>query len=151
MDITYYLPEIIFAVLAAAALIWAVCFMREMILLSRGKVTCVHCRHTTPKNSPKKYLVLLPISFGTTYEDAEHYLPSHLQPVMGIDQIPTGRRACWVELYSCGRCGREQVSVTDFLLVRGVEDVKKTYILPSEPFQKLIDRWETMAVMGVHC
>ena len=151
MDLTYYLPEIIFGLIVVVALIWGVCFVREMFLFSKGKTTCVYCKKTTFKDSPKKYLFLLPISFGTTYEDAEHYLPSHLMPIMGTDHIPTGRRACWVELYSCGRCGREQVSVTDFLLVRGVEDVKKTYILPSEPFQKLIDRWETMAVMGVHC
>ena len=32
MDLTYYLPEIIFAVLAAAALIWAVCFVADRIL-----------------------------------------------------------------------------------------------------------------------
>ena len=150
MDITYYLPEIIFCLIVVVALIWGVCFVREMFLFSKGKTTCVYCKKTTFKDSPKKYLFLLPISFGTTYEDAEHYLPSHLMPIMGTDHIPTGRRACWVELYRCGRCGKEQVTVTDFLLVRGVEDVKGTYLLPYEPFQRLIDRWESMAVTGIH-
>ena len=129
MDLTYYLPEIIFGLIVVVALIWGVCFVREMFLFSKGKTTCVYCKNTTFKDSPKKYLFLLPISFGTTYEDAEHYLPSHLMPIMGTDHIPTGRRACWVELYRCGRCGKEQVTVTDFLLVRGVEDVKGTYLL----------------------
>lgn len=150
MDLTYYLPEIIFGLIVVVALIWGVCFVREMFLFSKGKTTCVYCKKTTFKDSPKKYLFLLPISFGTTYEDAEHYLPSHLMPIMGTDHIPTGRRACWVELYRCGRCGKEQVTVTDFLLVRGVEDVKGTYPLPYEPFQRLIDRWESMAVTGIH-
>lgn len=150
MDFTYYLPEILLALFAAAALIWGVGFIREMVLLSKGNSTCVHCKHTTSKVSPKKYLFLLPISFGTTYEDAEHYLPAHLRPIMGTDHIPTGKRACWVEAYACSRCGRQQVTVTDFLLVRGVEDVKGTYTLPYEPFEKLIDRWESMAVTGIH-
>ena len=150
MDFTYYLPEIIFAVILAVALIWGVCFIREMILHSKGKAACVYCRHVTSKISPKKYLFLLPVSFGTKYADAKHYLPTHLRPIMGTDQIPTGKRACWVERYSCNRCGREQVMVTDFLLVRGTEDVKGTYVLPYEPFQKLIERWESMAVTGIH-
>lgn len=150
MALTYYLPEIILAVVVAAVLIWGVCFIREMVLHSKGKTTCVYCKHSTSKVSSKKYLFLLPISFGTTYEDAKHYLPSHLRPIMGTDQIPTGRRACWVELYTCSKCGKEQVAVTDFLLVRGTEDVKGTYQLPYEPFQNLIERWEYIAVAGIH-
>jgi len=150
MDFTYYLPEIVFAVILAIALIWGVCFIREMVLHSRGKSTCVYCKRTTSKVSPKKYLFLLPLSFGATYGDAEHYLPNHLMPIMGTGQIPTGRRACWVELYSCSQCGRQQVAVTDFLLVRGAEDVKGTYLLPYEPFERLIERWESIAVTGIH-
>lgn len=150
MDFAYYLPEIIFGIIVIAALIWGVCFIRQMFLYSKGKTTCVYCKHTTTKDSPQKYLFLLPISFGTVYEDAEHYLPSRLKPIMGTNQIPTGRRACWIERYACSRCGRQQVTVTDFLLVRGTEDVKGTYLLPYEPFQRLIERWEAIAVTGTH-
>ena len=64
MDFTYYLPEIIFSVILAVALIWGILFIREMVLHSKGKTTCIYCKHTTSKDSPKKYLFLLPISFG---------------------------------------------------------------------------------------
>lgn len=150
MDFTYYLPEIFFGLIVAVALIWGICFAREMFLFSKGKTICIHCKHAASKVSPKKHLFLLPVSFGETYENAEQYLPSHLKPIMGTNHIPTGRRACWVELYSCSKCRKEQVTVTDFLLVRGQEDVKATYILPCEPFLKLIERWESMAVTGIH-
>lgn len=150
MDLSYYLPEIVLGIIAAAALIWGVCFTREMFLFSKGKVTCVHCRKTTSKDSSKKYLFLLPISFGQKYEDAEHYLPSHMTPIPGTDWIPTGRRACWVELYACSRCGRELVTVTDFLLVRDTEDVKAEYVLSAGPFLSLIDSWEALAKRGAY-
>ncbi len=34
MDFTYYLPEIIFSVILAVALIWGILFIREMVLHS---------------------------------------------------------------------------------------------------------------------
>ena len=140
-DLIYYLPQIILGIVAAAVFIWVIFFIRELIRNSHGKSTCIHCKKAAEKVSPEPYLFLLPVSFGDKYEDAEQYLPSHMRPIMSTRQIPTGRMACRLEVYGCSHCGKRQVTVTDFLLVRGEEDIKRTYELPYEPFGPLIESW----------
>ncbi|MCI8886878.1 MAG: hypothetical protein HFG70_02220 [Hungatella sp.] len=139
--LTYYLPQIIFGILAAVVLVWLVFFIRELILRSHGKAVCIHCKKAAEKVSPEPYLFLLPVSFGDKYEDAEQYLPSHMRPIASEQMIPSGRRACRLEVYSCGHCGKRYVIITDFLPVRGEEYIKGIYELPYEPFQPLIERW----------
>lgn len=144
MNLTYYLPEILLGGLAATALIWGILFVRSLLLNSKGKTACRHCKGIASKTSEHPYLFLLPISFGVKYEDPEHYLISHMEPILSKSQIPSGRRACWVTVYCCPKCGSRQVEVTDFLQVRGEECLEGTYIFSYEPFQPLIERWKTL-------
>ena len=92
--LTYYLPQIIFGILAAVVLVWLVFFIRELILRSHGKAVCIHCKKAAEKVSPEPYLFLLPVSFGDKYEDAEQYLPSHMRPIASEQEdVPAGWRS----------------------------------------------------------
>lgn len=144
MNITYYLPELLLGGAVAAFLIWGIFFARDMFRYSRGGATCMHCQSVASKVTTPAYLFLLPVSFGAKYEDAQNYLLSHMKPILGKEEIPSGRRACHVEVYQCGKCGKKQVQVTDFLQVRGEESLEGTYIFPFEPFQQLLSRWEIL-------
>ena len=140
----YNLPEIIFGIVAVSVLIWCVFFMRERMLYSGGKTSCMDCKAAASRVVTPPYLFLLPVSFDAKYEDPENYLLSHMKPILGKDQIPSGRRACHMEVYQCGKCGRKQVVITDFLQVRGRENPEGTYIFAHEAFQPLIQRWEAI-------
>ena len=144
MNLTYYLPEILFGVLVAAALIWGILLIRSLYLNSKGKATCRHCKGVASKTSEQPYLFLLPISFGAKYEDAENYLLSHMKPIREKSQIPSGRRACWVTVYCCQKCNRKQVEITDFLQVRGNENLEGTYTFSYEPFEPFIQQWKSL-------
>ena len=144
MSLTYYLPEILFGCLAIVAILWGIMFIWSIFLSSKGKCSCRHCKGIASKTSEPPYLFLLPISFGTKYEDSEHYLASHIQPISDKSQSPSGRRACWVQVYCCPKCNQKQVEITDFLQVRGEETVESTYIFDYETFQPFIERWKRL-------
>lgn len=144
MDFTYYLPEILLGCAVAALLIWGIFFARDMFRYSRGGATCIHCQSAASKVTTPPYLFLLPISFGTKYEDPQNYLLTHMRPILGKGEIPSGRRACHVEVLQCGKCGKRQVQITDFLQVRGEETLEGTYTFPIEPFGPLLSRWDEL-------
>ncbi len=142
MNPAYYLPEIIFVIALAVALIWGIFFVRDLGRTKKGESTCIYCKAAAAKISPYTYLFLIPVSFGETYENAEKYLLSHMKPIAGKEKIPTGMRACYVEVYNCSRCDKKHVVVKDFLQVRGEDYIKGTYEFAYEPFRPLLEAWE---------
>lgn len=66
----------------------------------------------------QKRLYLLPCYFGDTHEESAAYYINNLALIDNLEQIPTGRRAAYVSLFSCGSCTNKTVSVVDFLKVR---------------------------------
>ncbi len=148
MEVTYYLPEILFGVLGLAAVIWAVALVTDLIRGKYGETSCIHCRGKAVKEGYGPCLFLLPLHFGETYEDSEEYLRTHMKPIYSKEQIPTGMRACWLEVYRCERCDKQQVKITDFLDVRGEESIKKTCVFPYETFRPLVEQWREDAAAG---
>lgn len=141
-DLVYYLPTIILVIVVIVALVWGAGIVREVLRAKRGEITCMYCKAAASKSSQREYLFLIPISFGDQYGDAENYLRSHMWPIMGKDRIPTGQRACRVEVYRCHKCDKEQVGITDFLQVRGEEYTKGGYVFAYESFRTLLEEWE---------
>lgn len=139
MSLTYYLPEIMFVLLVIGAVILAVCFFRDLSRGKKGESTCVYCKAAASKVSQQPYLFLLPVFFGEQYEDAENYLLSNMVPIMGKEQIPNGRRACYVEVHACSQCDKKQVVITDFLQVRGEDYIKGNYVFSYEKFRPLLE------------
>lgn len=148
MDFTYYLPEILFGTMALAAVIWAVALVIDLSRAKKGEASCVHCKGTAVKEGYGPCLFLLPLHFGEKYEDSQEYLRTHMKPIYSKDQIPTGMRACWLEVYRCERCDKRQVKITDFLQVRGEESIKETYVFPYEPFRSLVEQWRELSASG---
>ena len=145
MSLTYYLPEILFGCLAIVAILLGYhVYLEHLFLVPKANVLADIVKELPPKLLSLLYLFLLPISFGTKYEDSEHYLASHIQPISDKSQIPSGRRACWVQVYCCPKCNQKQVEITDFLQVRGEETVESTYIFDYETFQPFIERWKRL-------
>lgn len=142
MDIVYYLPVIIIVIVVVIALVLGAKIVREVFRTMRGEATCIYCKAAAPKSSKREYLFLIPVFFGDQYDDAENYLRSHMKPIMGKDQIPTGQRACKVEIYRCSKCDKELVEITDFLQVRGAEYVKGGYVFAYESFRHLLEGWD---------
>lgn len=142
MSFTYYLPYIIFAVVIIAAIIWGADIVRDVLRAKRGEITCISCKAAVPKSSQREYLFLIPVSFSDQYDNPESYLRSHMKPIMGKDQIPTGQRACKAEVYRCPQCGKDQVGIIDFLQVRGEEYTRGSYVFAYESFRTLLEAWE---------
>lgn len=113
--ISYYLPVIVIGAVIVAAVVFGIYFIREYLRIRKDGSTCIYCNAEAAKDSPRIYLFLLPVSFGDTYDNAEQYLLSHMVPIRERGQIPTGRRACKVEVHSCKKCSKRQVVIEDFL------------------------------------
>lgn len=142
MHFTYYLPVIILGAVLVAALVWGIGIVRDLLRAKRDEITCMDCKAPAAKSSTHEYLFLIPIHFGQKYDDAEDYLRSHMYPIREKAQIPSGQRACRVEVHTCSKCDKKQVHITDFLLVRGEEYIKGSYIFPYEAFRHLLTAWE---------
>ncbi len=143
-NLSYYLPILIIVVVIGVVLVFGIYFLREYLRIRKNGSTCIYCKAEAAKELPRTYLFLLPISFGDTYDNAEKYLLSHMVPIMGREQIPTGRRACKIEVHLCSKCNKRQVVIEDFLLVRGEDYMKEYYKFSYEKFHPLLERWEEM-------
>ncbi|MBD5542090.1 MAG: hypothetical protein HDR00_13060 [Lachnospiraceae bacterium] len=139
MSLTYYLPEIMLVLIIVGALILAVCFFRDLFRGKNGDSTCIYCKAAASRVSQQQYLFLLPVFFGQQYDNAEKYLLSNMAPIMGREQIPSGRRACYVEIHSCSQCDKKQVVIRDFLQVRGEDYIKGNYVFAYEKFRPLLE------------
>lgn len=106
-SLSYYLPVIIILVVIGAVIVFGISFIREYVRIKKDGSTCMYCKAEAAKALPRTYLFLLPVSFGDTYENAEKYLLTHMTPIMGREQIPSGRRACKVEVHSCSKCSKK--------------------------------------------
>ncbi|WP_455618775.1 hypothetical protein [Eisenbergiella sp.] len=140
----YYMPEILFVIAAIIAVFGIISLVRSLSADKEGKILCRKCQAPAVKSASHAYLFLIPASFDQEYEDAEGYLSRNMKPIAGKDQIPTGRRACWLEVFTCTKCDERQVRIRDFLQVRGEEYLKGTYILPYASFRSLTEQWEEM-------
>lgn len=142
MKLFYYLPEIICVAALAAVLVFGLFFVRDLFRKKKGESSCIYCKAAAAKISRYPYLFLIPVSFGEIYEEPEKYLLSHMRPIAGKEQIPTGMRACYVEVYSCTGCDKKHVVVKDFLQVRGEDHIKEIHEFAYEPFRPLLEAWE---------
>lgn len=142
MSLTEYLPEIIVAVVVIVVLTWVASFVKNLLREKRGQITCIHCKAAAEKVTRYPYLFLLPVTFGNHYSDPEKYLLKNMRPIMSKDQIPTGQRACKVEVFNCSRCNKLLVEITDFLQVRGEEYPKEYHTFDHDPFRPLLESWE---------
>lgn len=135
-----YLPEVIVLLSLAGAAWFLIGFLRA-VADGLGNITrCIACKEKTAMETGYPRLFLLPISFGDTYEHPEAYLSANMIPIQSKDQIPSGKRACRVEVYRCPACGTRQVEITDFLLVRGEESMKGRYSFSYEPFARVFEK-----------
>lgn len=144
MNPVYYLPEIISAAALAAVVVFGISFTKDLFRRKKGESSCIYCKAAASKISRYPYLFLIPVSFGEIYEEPEKYLLSHMRPIAGKEQIPTGMRACYVEVYSCTGCDKKHVAVKDFLQVRGEDHIKVIYEFAYEPFRPLLEAWEEL-------
>ena len=142
MDLIDYLPAIVIPIVILAVVVAGISIAKERRREKRGESACIYCKADAPRISQYTYLFLIPVFFGDTYEDAQNYLLSHMKPIRGTEQIPTGMRACYVEVYHCPRCDKKHVAVRDFLRVRGEDHIQRIYRFPYESFRPLMDSWE---------
>lgn len=137
-----YLPEVM-AVIGLIGVAWFVVHLIGQILhTAHGTSQCPDCRGKMYREETVPYLFLLPVFFGDTYENTETFLLRNLTPIASLDDIPSGQRAVRAVIYRCSVCNKKQVEFTDFLLVRGSEDVRGSRQFSYEPFAGLLNDWK---------
>ena len=75
-NFSYYLPEILLAILVTIALGWVILVIRDLFRHSKGGITCLHCKGVSNKISRH----LLPsFSYDTDFQEGRN---SHRQACM---------------------------------------------------------------------
>ena len=77
--------------------------------------------------------------FDEGHEESAAYYLNHTVPIESEDDIPTGRRACYIHVFQCGNCTNRLISVVDFLKVRDQFVVKGGDTYPYEDFKSYIE------------
>lgn len=77
---------------------------------------CTRCKG--PMQMEKENLYVLPVSFGETHKECAEYYLNNAARIGTLQDIPTGRRACFIRVFRCATCGYRDVTVIDFLKVR---------------------------------
>ena len=77
--------------------------------------------------------------FDEGHEESAAYYLNHTVPIESEDDIPTGRRACYIYVFQCGNCTNRLISVVDFLKVRDQFVVKGGDTYPYEDFKSYIE------------
>lgn len=97
---------------------------------------CSKCKGSMQMESENLYV--LPVSFGDEHpENAEYYIKNAVQ-IADEQEIPTGRRACYIRVFRCGDCGFRNVSVIDFLKVREDQLLKGAACYTYEEFRDFL-------------
>lgn len=107
---------------------------------------CKRCKGTM--SSKHQYLALLPVSFDEKHEESADYYQNCTIPLESEDQIPTGRRACYMHIFQCENCTNRLVSVVDFLKVRDQYLTKGGDIYPYEDFRMYIEKRSRLTTLS---
>ncbi len=95
-------------------------------------IKCPKCKSVMTENS--SYLYLLPVYFSDTYKGSSSYFINNAIPINSEYEIPSGRHACYMNIFICSRCGHHIVSVVDFLKVRDEKIIKHASLFPYSEF-----------------
>lgn len=96
-------------------------------------LSCDVCKQKMENTS--SYLFLLPVHFDHKHEESAEYYVANAIAIADREQIPSGQRACYMHIFTCGQCGSKKVSVVDFLRVRDQELLKGGDVYPYDKFQ----------------
>lgn len=101
-------------------------------------LSCDVCKEKMENTS--SHLYLIPVHFDQKHDERAEYYVANARPIADREQIPSGQRACWMHIFTCGKCGRKKVSIVDFLRVRDQDLLKGGDIYPYEKFQSLFEK-----------
>lgn len=102
-------------------------------------IKCKQCKGVM--TSRKQFLALLPVFFDEEHEESAAFYQNNTVPIETEEEIPTGRRACYIHVFQCGSCGNKLISVVDFLKVRDQMSIKGGDTYPYEEFRSYIENW----------
>ena len=97
------------------------------------KIRCRQCKGEMTDIASSLYL--LPVYFDHIHERSAAYYRKNAKAIVGIEQVPTGNRACRMTVLQCPACGCKEVRVIDFLPVRGQEVIEGTGIYSYSEFE----------------
>jgi hypothetical protein len=100
-------------------------------------IKCKQCKGVMTSN--EQYLALLPLRFDESHDESAAYYLNHTTPIESEDEIPTGCRACYINVFRCGSCSNKVISVIDFLKVRDEYLIKGGDTYPYEDFRAYIE------------
>lgn len=100
-------------------------------------IKCKQCKGVM--TSRKQYLALLPVFFDEEHEESAAYYLNNMITIEDEEEIPTGRRACYIHVFQCGSCANKLISVVDFLKVREQFLIKGGDTYPYEEFRTYIE------------
>lgn len=103
-----------------------------------SSLKCKKCKCKMKQKQSQEFYYLIPIWLDDEYEVTESFYLNNLQLIQNKQQIPTGQRACKMQIYQCEHCGDKKVCIIDFLNVRGHESERNVVVFEYKPFEGLL-------------
>ena len=139
LDVLMWIPGILFFLCIFGRFVWPN-LVRVWLKRAEGKgVKCDVCKG--PVMDREEYLFLIPSSFDAPHVKELQYYVKNGRFISDVSQIPTGNRACRMAVTQCQNCGRREVVVIDFLLVRGTEVFKGAEAYPYEQLRTFLEQF----------
>lgn len=140
------MPDIIFAIIGIVIIAFPV-IVRFLVIPILNYIVR-HSNSDTQKCKMCKgemvdiesFLYLIPVCFNNKYKESAEYYKRNFRRITDTSQIPSGNRACRLFVFQCKSCGYKNVSIVDFLQVRGRELLQGGNIYPYEEFREYIEK-----------
>lgn len=100
--------------------------------LKGRRLRCRQCKGMMMNITSSLYV--LPVHFDHIHERSAAYYRKNAKAIAGIEQVPSGNRACKMTVSQCSVCGYKEVEVIDFLPVRGQEVIEGADVYPYSEF-----------------
>jgi len=104
----------------------------------KDKTRCKKCKTNMDIIASKLYLI--PVFFDKAHEKSPAYYLENAQEIATEEDIPSGRRACYMKVFRCPSCGIRHVEVTEFLRTSTMKTLHDFEIYEYEQLQELLER-----------
>ena len=131
-----------------ALILFVIAYIVKFVLLTKthsflnnpekDKTRCKKCKTNMDIIVSKLYLI--PAFFEDEHEESPAYYLENAQEIATEEDIPSGRRACYMKVFRCPSCGIRHVEVSEFLRTSTMKTLHNFGIYEYEQLQELLER-----------
>lgn len=129
-------------------ILFVVCYIIKFVILTKShsimnnpekdKTRCKKCKTNMDIITTKLYLI--PVFFEAPHEESPAYYLENAQEIATEEDIPSGRRACYMKVFRCPSCGGRHVEVSEFLRTSTMKTLHNFGIYEYEELRELLER-----------